>query len=55
VGTTQEHDLHRYTLRMASWRDDFGSARWWMRRVGRRAFDSNGWWDLLAPAATHAA
>jgi acyl-CoA dehydrogenase len=51
VGVTREHDLHRFTLRLASWRDEFGSTRWWMRRVGTRSLDSGGWWDRLEPAA----
>jgi acyl-CoA dehydrogenase len=49
VGVTREHDLHRYALRLAEWRGDFGSRRWWMRRLGRRALASGAWWDDLRP------
>jgi len=51
VGTTQEHDLHRYTLRLASWRDAFSTTRWWTRRVGARAIASDAWWTATDPAA----
>lgn len=49
VGVTREHDLHRYTLRLADWRAAFGSRRWWMRRLGGRTLASNRWWDDLRP------
>jgi acyl-CoA dehydrogenase len=49
IGVTQEHELHRYTLRLADWRDEVASTRWWMRRVGRLGLRSDGWWDTLAP------
>jgi acyl-CoA dehydrogenase len=51
IGFTREHDLHRYTLRLADWRDDLGTTRWWMRRAGGRALQSSAWWDELAPCA----
>jgi acyl-CoA dehydrogenase len=49
IGFTQEHDLHRYTLRLVTWRDEFASTRWWMRRVCNRAFETASWWDEFAP------
>ncbi|MGE4427440.1 MAG: acyl-CoA dehydrogenase family protein [Solirubrobacteraceae bacterium] len=51
IGVTREHALHRHTLRLTSWRDAFGSTRWWTERVGARALVTDDWWDTLAPAA----
>ena len=36
IGFTQEHVLHRFTLRMLSWRDDFGSESYWAAELGKR-------------------
>lgn len=33
IGVTQEHPLHRYTTRLWSWRDEFGSVEHWARRT----------------------
>jgi acyl-CoA dehydrogenase len=49
IGTTREHALHRSTLRLADWRDAFGTARWWRQRAGRRTLVDDSWWDDLAP------
>jgi acyl-CoA dehydrogenase len=50
IGFTQEHVLHRYTLRMLSWRDDFGNESYWAAelgtRVARRGADEL--WPLVA-------
>ncbi|MFT4103856.1 MAG: acyl-CoA dehydrogenase family protein [Burkholderiaceae bacterium] len=50
IGFTEEHVLHRFTLRALSWRDDFGTEMAWARRlgemVGRR--DSVDLWRLLS-------
>ena len=50
IGFTQEHVLHRFTLRMLSWRDDFGNESHWAaelgRRVARRGVDE--FWPLVA-------
>ncbi len=35
IGFTQEHILHRYTLRALAWRDDFGSESYWAVELGR--------------------
>ena len=43
IGTTQEHSLHRWTLRLWSWRDDFGSERHWQRILGELALQSDPW------------
>jgi acyl-CoA dehydrogenase len=36
IGFTQEHVLHRFTLRMLSWRDDFGNESYWANELGKR-------------------
>jgi acyl-CoA dehydrogenase len=50
IGFTQEHVLHRFTLRMLAWRDDFGNESYWAaelgRRVARRGADE--FWPLVA-------
>lgn len=37
IGFTQEHVLHRFTLRMLAWRDDFGNESYWAHELGKRA------------------
>jgi len=37
IGFTQEHVLHRFTLRMLSWREDFGNESYWANELGKRA------------------
>ena len=49
IGTTQEHDLHRYTLRLTVWASSWGSATWWSERLGRRTVAADHWRDLVAP------
>ena len=34
IGFTNEHVLHRFTLRLLSWRDDFGSESYWAATLG---------------------
>jgi acyl-CoA dehydrogenase len=50
IGFTNEHILHRFTLRMLAWRDDFGNESYWAaelgRRVARRGADE--FWPLVA-------
>ena len=50
IGFTNEHVLHRYTLRMLSWRDDFGSESHWAVALGNRiaARGSDEFWPLIA-------
>lgn len=36
IGFTEEHELHRYTKRLWSWRDEYGSEAYWCRRLGER-------------------
>jgi acyl-CoA dehydrogenase len=50
IGFTREHVLHRFTLRMLSWRDDFGNESYWAAELGkhvaRRGADE--FWPLVA-------
>nr|WP_208408161.1 acyl-CoA dehydrogenase family protein [Variibacter gotjawalensis] len=50
IGFTDEHILHRFTLRMLGWRDDFGSESYWAVELGRRvaARGADAFWPLLA-------
>lgn len=42
IGFTKEHRLHRFTKRLLSWRDEFGSEAFWSCELGRRAFSQPG-------------
>jgi acyl-CoA dehydrogenase len=50
IGFTQEHILHRFTLRMLAWRDDFGNESYWAAELGkhvaRRGVDE--FWPMVA-------
>jgi acyl-CoA dehydrogenase len=50
IGFAKEHVLHRFTLRMLSWRDDFGNESYWAAELGkhiaRRGADE--FWPLVA-------
>ena len=35
IGMTEESTLHHLTRRLWTWRQEFGSARWWNRRLGQ--------------------
>jgi acyl-CoA dehydrogenase len=50
IGFTHEHVLHRFTLRLLSWRDDFGNESYWAATLGRLVVHrgSNNFWPLLA-------
>ena len=50
IGFTREHVLHRFTLRMLGWRDDFGSESYWAERLGGMvaARGADKFWPLLA-------
>jgi acyl-CoA dehydrogenase len=50
IGFTQEHVLHRFTLRMLGWRDDFGNESWWAAELGRRVAraGADAFWPLVA-------
>ncbi|HEX5509606.1 MAG TPA: acyl-CoA dehydrogenase family protein [Pseudolabrys sp.] len=50
IGFTNEHVLHRFTLRMLSWRDDFGNESWWAAELGKRIAKrgADEFWPLVA-------
>jgi acyl-CoA dehydrogenase len=50
IGFTNEHVLHRFTLRLLSWRDDFGHESYWAARLGTMVAQrgSDDFWPLLA-------
>jgi acyl-CoA dehydrogenase len=50
IGFTKEHVLHRFTLRMLSWRDDFGNESHWAEALGSRvaARGQDEFWPLIA-------
>ena len=50
IGFTEEHILHRFTLRVLSWRDEFGNEAYWSQKLGER-IAANGpdeLWPLMA-------
>jgi acyl-CoA dehydrogenase len=50
IGYTKEHVLHRFTMRMLAWRDDFGNESTWAVDLGNRiaAAGSDELWPLVA-------
>ena len=50
IGFTQEHILHRFTLRALAWRDDFGSESYWAVELGKliAARGADELWPLVA-------
>ena len=50
IGFTKEYILHRYTLRLLSWRDDFGNESYWAVELGNRIAKGGAdeLWPLLA-------
>lgn len=50
IGFTQEHVLHRFTLRVLSWRDDFGNESYWAAELGKRVAQrgADEFWPLVA-------
>jgi acyl-CoA dehydrogenase len=50
IGFTLEHILHRFTLRLLAWRDDFGNESHWAAALGNRvaARGAEEFWPLLA-------
>ncbi len=50
IGFTKEHVLHRFTLRMLAWRDDFGSESYWANELGRHVArrGADEFWPLVA-------
>ena len=52
IGYTREHDLHRFTRRLWTWRDADGDEGYWQQKVGSMAVEAggDGLWPLLAGA-----
>jgi alkylation response protein AidB-like acyl-CoA dehydrogenase len=50
IGFTNEHVLHRYTLRLLAWRDDFGNESHWALALGNRIAKrgADEFWPLVA-------
>jgi acyl-CoA dehydrogenase len=50
IGFTKEHVLHRFTLRLLGWRDDFGNESHWAAELGRRVARAGAdeFWPLVA-------
>jgi alkylation response protein AidB-like acyl-CoA dehydrogenase len=47
IGTTREYPLHALTLRLAAWRDDFGTEQDWESRIGCAAAGADHVWDFV--------
>ncbi len=50
IGYTKEHILHRFTMRMLTWREDFGNESQWAVELGNRvaAKGADELWPLVA-------
>ena len=50
IGFTKEHVLHRFTLRLLAWRDDFGNESYWAAELGAVSRQRGGdeFWPLVA-------
>jgi acyl-CoA dehydrogenase len=50
IGFTNEHVLHRFTLRLLAWRDDFGNESYWAATLGEMIarHGANQFWPMLA-------
>jgi len=48
IGVTHEHQLHHFTTRLWTWRDEHGNERYWAVRLGRAVVGSaDNYWDRL--------
>jgi acyl-CoA dehydrogenase len=49
IGFTLDHQLRHFTLRALAWRNEFGDARSWERRIGQIALETGaeGLWNLV--------
>jgi len=58
IGFTEEHELHRFTKRLWSWRDECGNEAFWSRLLGERILSGDSrqsFWRTVVPAASGAA
>lgn len=53
IGFTEEHELHHFTKRLWSWRDEFGNEAFWSRELGGRVLADAGQslWRVMVPTA----
>jgi acyl-CoA dehydrogenase len=57
IGFTEEHELHLFTKRLWSWRDECGNEAFWSRALGERilaAGSRQSFWRTVVPAASGA-
>ena len=55
IGFTEEHELHRFTKRLWSWRDECGNEAFWSRALGERVLAGDAGqtlWRAVVPVAT---
>ena len=55
IGFTEEHELHRFTKRLWSWRDECGNEAFWSRELGERILAGDpgqSLWRAVVPMAT---
>lgn len=52
IGFTREHALHRFTTALWSWRDEFGTQRYWTMELGKQALAAgrDGYWPMVVAA-----
>lgn len=58
IGFTEEHELHRFTKRLWSWRDECGNEAFWSGELGNLILAGNAGqslWRTVVPAAHSAA
>jgi acyl-CoA dehydrogenase len=58
IGFTEEHELHRFTKRLWSWRDECGNEAFWSRELGHLILAGGAGqslWRTVVPAANGAA
>ncbi len=53
IGFTHEHQLHHFTRRLWSWRDEYGSEAYWQERLGRHIAEGGAdrVWDFVSARA----
>lgn len=47
IGTTREYELHRHTLALLAWREEFGTEREWALQLATAARNSSDLWSWL--------
>jgi len=58
IGFTEEHELHRFTKRLWSWRDECGNEAFWSRELGDRILAGDAGqslWRTVAPTVARVA